>query len=65
MKTYGVVIGSVTEFVVTVLVCLFLGRWLDKHFDTGNLCIAVGTVGGFIGGITRLAINLKRVMDKQ
>ena len=60
MKSYGQVIGAVTEFVVTVLLCLFIGRQLDGKLQTGNRFLAIGTILGFLSGVIRLAINLKK-----
>ena len=32
MKDYGLVMASVTELVVTIMILLFVGRYIDSHF---------------------------------
>jgi F0F1-type ATP synthase assembly protein I len=63
MKSYGVVMIAVTELVVTVVVCVFGGGWLDKKFALNNVGLAIGAIAGFLVGVVRLYSRLKVVMD--
>jgi F0F1-type ATP synthase assembly protein I len=62
MSGYGLAIMAVTEFVVTVLIFLFGGRWLDSHFVTGSKYMTIGVIIGFVIATIRMVIRLKSVM---
>ena len=59
MNTYGTVVAGVTELVVSVVLFIGAGAWLDKHFGWGVVATmvgaAVGSVLGFIFLIKRLS----------
>jgi F0F1-type ATP synthase assembly protein I len=61
-NAYGLVMLAVTEFVVTVLIGLFGGRWLDGHYSSGAKFMTIGVIVGFILASTRMVIRLKGVM---
>jgi hypothetical protein len=63
MKYYGLVMMSVTEFVVTVVALLFAGRFIDGHYSTGSRWMTIGTISGFTIGIIRMTLRLRRIMD--
>jgi ATP synthase protein I len=56
------------ELAVTVVVCFFLGRWLDGLFDTSPWLmiagLALGVTGGFIH-FFRTAIALGKKEDQE
>jgi F0F1-type ATP synthase assembly protein I len=54
---------SITELVVTVLVFLFAGRYLDGHLQSGSQFMTIGAIVGFIIGVIRMTIRLKGVMN--
>lgn len=64
MSAYGLVMLSITELVVTVLVFLFTGRFLDGHFQSGSQFMTIGAIAGFIIGVIRMTLRLKGLMDK-
>ncbi|MCC6277296.1 MAG: AtpZ/AtpI family protein [Oligoflexia bacterium] len=64
MKLLGVVLAAVTELVVTVVVCIAIGGWLDQRFATGGIAlIACGAVGASLG-FWRLFLRLKPLMGE-
>jgi F0F1-type ATP synthase assembly protein I len=54
---------SITEFIVTVVGFLYLGRFLDSRRGSGSLFLIIGTLLGFVLGIIRLTMRLKGVME--
>ena len=62
MSEYGLVMLSITELVVTVLVFLFVGRFLDGHFQSGSRFMTIGAIVGLVVGVVRMTLRLKRVM---
>jgi F0F1-type ATP synthase assembly protein I len=65
VKEYGAVMGAVTEFVVTVIVFLLIGRKMDDHFATGSRYLVSGTVLGFVLGLIRLIKRLGPIMKDE
>ena len=49
-----------TEFAVAVLLCLFLGRWLDQKFGTTPLLM----LGATLLGVTAGFVHFFRVVSK-
>jgi len=63
MTEYGAVMLSITELVVTVLAFLFTGRFLDRHFQSGSEYMTIGAVVGFVLGVVRMTLRLKKLMN--
>lgn len=63
MSQYGTVMLSITELVVTVLVFLFGGRFLDSRLHSGSQFMTIGAIAGFIIGVVRMTIRLKGIMN--
>ena len=42
------------QFAITILLCLFLGRWVDAKLDTTPLFLLVGTFFGAGAGLYNL-----------
>jgi len=59
---YGTIMLSITEFVVTVLVFLCLGRYADSYFSTGSRLMTIGAITGFVLGVIRMTLRLKSLM---
>lgn len=49
------------EFIVVILVFLYLGKYLDSLFHTEPWLLIVGVVLGFIGGLYRLIKVANRI----
>ena len=71
-RSWGVQLGPFltlgVQLAVTVLVCFFLGRWLDSVFNTAPwlmiIGLALGVTGGFIN-FFRTAIALGKEEDQE
>jgi F0F1-type ATP synthase assembly protein I len=64
MKQYGVVMVATTELIVTIVILLFLGQWVDKKWEQGQTGIIVGAILGAIVGFTRFVMRLQK-MNKE
>lgn len=71
-RSWGVRIGPFLtlglQLAITVVVCFFLGRWLDSLFDTAPWLMLAGLALGVIGGIIsfyRTAIALGKEEDRE
>ena len=50
-QTYGPALALGTNMVAGMLVCAFVGMWLDRKLDTGEVCTIIGLfLGLFYGG---------------
>ena len=38
------------QFIVTILLCIFLGHWADAKFDTSPIFILIGSLLGIAAG---------------
>jgi len=65
MSDYGLIMLSITELVVTVLVFLFAGRYLDGHYQSGSQFMTIGTIAGFVIGVIRMTLRLKGLMNRE
>lgn len=63
MSEYGLVMLAITELVVTILVFLFAGRFLDTHYESGSRFMTIGAIFGLIIGVIRMTLRLKGVMN--
>lgn len=71
-RSWGVQIGPYLtlglQLALTVVVCFFLGRWLDSVFDTAPWLmiagLALGVTGGFIS-FFRTVIALGKKEDRE
>lgn len=59
IKTIGLISALGTDLVVTTFAGIFLGRWLDRTFETSPLFILVGTFIGLGAGIFGAYLLLK------
>ncbi len=59
IKTIGLISALGTDLVVTTFAGVFLGRWLDKTFQTTPLFILLGTFVGLGAGIFGAYLLLK------
>jgi uncharacterized protein YqgC (DUF456 family) len=55
-----VFIGMGLECVAVVFVGVYAGRWADQAYGLGNLGVAVGAIGGFIGWFIHLLVLVKQ-----
>jgi F0F1-type ATP synthase assembly protein I len=57
-------VGSGLQFVVIILLFLYLGQWLDRRFGTDPwlllLCVFAGAAGGFYSLYRTLMRDLRR-----
>jgi Putative F0F1-ATPase subunit Ca2+/Mg2+ transporter len=54
--------GSVgVEFILTLGVGFFGGRWLDRRFSTGGALAWAGLILGISGGFLMLVVTSKRI----
>ncbi len=55
--------------VVNILICLYLGRFLDNHFNTKNICTVVmlflGGISAIINTYSTLMRNVKNGQNKE
>lgn len=58
---YGLVMGAVTEMVVTVVAMVFLGRWLDGTMGYDSLFLVLGALVGTVLGFYRLYQKLVKI----
>ena len=68
-KTYGPYLGLGFQLAATIILMLFLGKWLDEEFDTKPiLFIICAFLGGFAGIYnlikTVIKLNEKKKIDK-
>lgn len=63
MRFYGVVMVAVTELIVTIVAGLFIGRWADQQYQTGNRYLIIGTLSGSVLGFVRLILRLQKVVN--
>lgn len=50
MRQLGVVTASVSQWTVSIVAAVLLGRWLDQHFDMAPIFLIVGAIIGFVLG---------------
>jgi positive regulator of sigma E activity len=63
MKIFGLVLSAVTELVVTVVVFMLIGGWLDGYMQwQGYARLILGALGGVLG-FWRLFLRLKPIMN--
>lgn len=56
------------QLTISVVVFLFLGRWLDQKFDTSPWLMLAGAVIGVAGGLTKFlvtALKLGKEADRE
>ncbi|WP_096437611.1 AtpZ/AtpI family protein [Alteribacter populi] len=51
-------------FIGSIVVGVFAGRWLDKHYETGGLLIALGFLCGLGAAIYGIFQVLKRFLGE-
>ncbi len=55
MRQLGIVTASVSQWTLSVVCAVLLGRWLDQHFGTEPILLVLGAFLGFvIGGYAAL-----------
>ena len=67
-RPFGPFLTQGLQLALTVVVCFFLGRWLDGYFGTGHLLTIVGLVVGIVGGMLsffRAAIAAGKEEDRK
>lgn len=68
-KNFFDYIGLITELglsvVISILIGLFTGRWLDKKFGLNGVFTIVLLIFGVIGGFTAAYKLIKEVDDKK
>lgn len=47
------------EIVAFMVVCIFLGRYLDARFNTEPVWLAIGIIGGLLLGLTSALFTLR------
>jgi F0F1-type ATP synthase assembly protein I len=53
------------QFAITILVCLFLGRWLDNHLGTSPGLLLVGTFFGAGAGFYNMYKALMSLQEQE
>lgn len=56
--------GLGISLVITILLFLWLGMWLDGKFDTGVLFTLLLTFIGFAAGFYSFYLNIKKLTEK-
>jgi F0F1-type ATP synthase assembly protein I len=49
----------------TILIFLFIGIWLDKHFETKFIFTLILTFVGFFGGFYSFYLTIKNLTEKE
>ena len=53
------------QFTLTILICLFGGRWLDAKLSTTPLFLLVGTLAGAVVAFYKLYRTLTELNEKE
>jgi len=61
LKQYAVVLSSTIELVVTIVVFIFVGQWIDKSYSTGQKGLIIGAVGGAVIAFVRYVMRLQKM----
>ncbi|MEZ4690692.1 MAG: AtpZ/AtpI family protein [Ignavibacteria bacterium] len=56
--------GLGISLVITILLFLWVGMWLDGKFDTGVLFTLILTFIGFAAGFYSFYLNIKKLTEK-
>ena len=62
-RQIGPYLGIGIEFVVAILLCLFLGQWLDGKWGTGPVLMLVGAFVGAAVGFYSLIRTVLKLQD--
>jgi ATP synthase protein I len=61
----GPYLGIGIEFVVAILLCLFLGRWLDGKMGTEPMFMLVGAFVGATAGFVAFIRTVLKLQEKE
>lgn len=67
-RKIGPYLGLGTQLAATIILMFFLGRWLDKQFNTEPfLMISFSLIGGFAGiyNFIKTVLDLNKKIDKK
>ena len=63
-REVGPYLGIGIEFVVAILLCLFLGRWLDGKMGTDPMFMLVGAFVGATAGFVAFIRTVMKLQEK-
>ncbi len=61
IKDYGIIMFSTTELIVTIVLSIFAGQWVDRHFHWDQKALITATIVGAILGFVRFVVRLQKV----
>ncbi len=64
-QRYGPILSWGWQFLLTLLVFVWGGRWLDERWDTGVTFVLTGIFMGLFGGFYRLIRIVQALSDDQ
>jgi ATP synthase protein I len=57
--------GLGVQLSATILIFLFIGIWLDKHFETKFIFTLILTFVGFFGGFYSFYLTIKNLTEEE